>query len=82
MPVFTVCYRHPHHIPEGGRYEVTSVSAEAAGNEALDTLPDDLSPDEEPELQDLETIRDDLEITVFAGSLSSKPDGPPAWELR
>lgn len=82
MPEFTIFYRHPHHLPEGGRYQVTSVSAEAAGNEALDTLPDDLSPEDEPEYLELESIRDDLEITVYEGVYSSKPDSMPSWELR
>lgn len=82
MPLFTIFYSHPAHLREGGRYEVIRSSAAIAGKEAVDMLPDDLSPDEDPELLDIESIRDDLVIAVYDGRHTIRPDGPPAWEFR
>lgn len=90
---FTVFYRHPLHMPEGGRYTVNRTSARIAGREAADMLPDDLCETEEPSKEDgedarweysrdIERIRDDLEIKVYAGIHESQPAGEPDYEYR
>lgn len=81
MATFTVLYRHPYHLREGAHYTVDRPSAEIAGKEAADMLPYDLSPDDEPEYLELESIRDDLEIKVYEGVHSAQPEGQPAYEF-
>lgn len=81
MALFTVFYSHPHHMPEGGHYTVDRPTAEIAGREAADMLPEDLSEDEEPEFLALETIRDELEIKVYPGEHSVQPTEEPAYEF-
>ena len=81
MTVFTVFYRHPYHLKEGGHYVVDRPTAEIAGTEAADMLPEDLWPDEDPEEIDLTIIRDELEVAVYEGAHTAPPDGPPAYEF-
>lgn len=75
---FTVFYSHPFH--GAGNYTVASISAQQAGTEAADMLPEDFSDDDEPESIDLDIIRDDLDIRVFAGRHEAEPIGQsPEW---
>lgn len=75
---FSVFYSHPFH--GRGNYTVASISAQQAGKEAADMLPEDFSDEENPEDIDLDIIRDELEIRVYAGHLDTEPTGrTPDW---
>lgn len=78
---YTVFYSHPFH--GSGYYTVASISAQQAGKEAADALPEDFSDDDEPESIELDIIRDDLDIRVFAGRLDAEPTGQtPDWQFE
>lgn len=81
MTMFTVFYSHPYHQPEGGHYTIDRPTAEIAGSEAADMLPEDICPDEDPEYLELETIRDELVVKVYEGAHTVQPQDPPAYEF-
>ena len=71
----TVFWKHPYHGE--GNFMVDAISAESAGREASESLPSDLAEDgEEADELDLSLIKDDLDIEVWEGSHSSRPDRP------
>lgn len=82
MPEFTIFYRHPLYAPEGRCYKMHSSSAKAAGGDAIVYIPDALTWDKVLDIPVWETVLGELEIVIYEGSHSIKPDGPPAWEFH
>lgn len=77
---FTVFWSHPHH--GSGSYVLDNyASAQAAGDDALAELPENMASDDEDELE-LDSIRDDMTITVYAGKHDSVPARAPDYVVQ
>ena len=84
-------HSHPHLCPKGGRYVVDRPSAVIAGDEAIETLPEDLCENERPDPDELDAtsefetelsiIADDMKSFVFEGERDTQPEEPPAYEV-
>lgn len=79
MPDFTVFWSHPYF--GAGAYTAPAHDAKAAGDEAFESLSEDLADDDADELE-IATIGDDLQIAVYAGSHESRPEAPADYIVR
>ena len=73
MPDFTVYWSHPFF--GAGAYTAPAQDAKAAGDEAFESLSEDLADDDADELE-VATIGDDLQIAVYAGAHERRPETP------
>ncbi len=73
---YTVFWSHPYHGT--GAFTVDAASAQIAGQEAADSLPEDFADDDQDELE-LSSIRDDLDIAVWEGTHTARPETDPVF---
>ena len=73
---FTVFWSHPYH--GSGSSVIDAATAEIAGNEAAESLSEDLADDPEDSLE-VSTIVDDLTIEVWEGALQARPEAEPEF---
>lgn len=75
---FTVFWSHPYH--GSGSLQVDATTAKQAGDDTSDSLAEDFAEDEDDMLE-VASIRDDLEIDVFEGAHKERPTATPEFTV-
>ena len=73
---FSVFWSHPYY--GNGMFVIDAATAEEAGIEAGESLSEHLADDEEDQLE-IASICDDLDVDVWEGAHSLRPDTPPNY---